>query len=183
VKLITAIDQFIETIGGVAAWLALLMVIVQFVVVVLRYTFAYGSIFLQESIVYLHATTFMVGAACVLLRGGHVRVDIFYSSQSPRQQALVDLGGCLLFLIPFCILVLLTSWPIMMNSWAVFEGSKETSGIQAVFILKSLPVIFAALLLLQGFSMALRAFLIFSGRLTQPVECCPRTKSDSSVGM
>ena len=86
------------------------MVLVQFFVVVMRYVFGTGSIQFQEIILYMHGILFMVAAAGTLLTNDHVRVDIIYSNLSPRKQAAVELIGCILFLLPFCGLVLYTSW-------------------------------------------------------------------------
>ena len=71
------IDAANSVIGRTTAWLALIMVLVQFVVVMMRYVFGVGSIMMQESVIYMHAFLFMLGAGYTLLQGGHVRVDIF----------------------------------------------------------------------------------------------------------
>lgn len=157
------IDALNENIGKVVAWLALMMVIVQFIVVIMRYVFGIGSIFMQESIIYLHAVVFMVGAGYTLLHNGHVRVDIFYREASPRRKAVVDLVGVVIFLIPVCALIWWASWPYVASSWEVFEGSRETSGIQAVFLLKTVILVFVALVVLQGISLAIRSLLILAG--------------------
>ncbi len=157
------IDTANEKIGRAVAWLAMAMVAVQFVVVVMRYVFGLGSIMMQESVTYMHAVLFMAGAGYTLLHGGHVRIDVFYANASAKRKALVDLAGVALFLVPFCVLIWWYSWPYVANSWKVFEGSKETSGIQAVFLLKSVILLFAALVLAQGLSMALRALLVLGG--------------------
>ena len=153
------IDGLNENVGKAVAWLVLLMVIVQFAVVILRYVFGIGSIFLQESIIYLHAVVFMLGAGYTLLHSGHVRVDIFYREASPRRKAVVDLLGVVVFLVPVCALIWWASWPYVGSSWRVFEGSRETSGIQAVFLLKTVILVFVALVVLQGISMAIRSLL------------------------
>lgn len=157
------IDAFNERIGTTIAWAALAMVAMQFVVVVLRYVYGFGSIFMQESVTYLHATLFMVGAGYTLLHGGHVRVDIFYRNATPRRKALVDLLGVLLFLIPVCVLIGWSSFPYVQQSWSVFEGSKETSGIQGVFLLKSVILVFVVLMVLQGVSLALQSIMVLAG--------------------
>lgn len=153
------IDIVNETIGRYTAWLALAMVLIQFVVVVMRYVFGIGSIMMQESVIYLHAVLFMVGSGYTLLHGGHVRVDVFYREASPQRKALVDLAGVIVFLIPVCLVIWWYSWPYAKASWRVFEGSRETSGIQAVFLLKSVILVFTALMILQGISLALRSLL------------------------
>ena len=93
--LIDNIERFIDWSGRTVSWLTLLMVIVTFVVVVLRYVFDIGWIALQESVTYMHAMVFLVGASWTLQQEAHVRVDIFYSRFSPRTKAWIDLGGSL----------------------------------------------------------------------------------------
>lgn len=158
-----AIDRINTVVGRLTAWVALAMVLVQFLVVVLRYVFGVGSIMMQESVTYMHATLFMVGAGYTLLQGGHVRVDIFYREASNRFKNVVDFAGVIAFLLPACSIIWLYSWPYVRNSWAVFEGSKETSGIQGVYLLKSLILAFAVLVAIQGISMALRSLLALMG--------------------
>ena len=92
-RLARAIDRLNETIGVSVAWLALLTVLVEFAVVLMRYVFGVGSVKMQELIVYMHATVFMVAAGYTLLHNGHVRCDIFYAAASPRRKALIDLIG------------------------------------------------------------------------------------------
>ncbi len=158
------IDSFNDWIGRVTAWSALLMVIIQFVVVVMRYVFGIGSIMMQESVVYLHSLLFMIGAGYTLLYGGHVRVDAFYRDASEKRKALIDFIGVIVFLVPVCGVIWWYSWPYVASSWMVFEGSKETSGIQAVFLLKTTILIFALLVTLQGISMAIHALLVMLGK-------------------
>jgi len=173
-----AIDTFSDFVGRWVAWLAVIMVLVQFTVVVLRYVFGIGLILMQESVVYLHGILFMLGAGYTLLRGGHVRVDIFYQPAAPRSKALIDLAGSLLFLLPVCALITIYSWPYIANAWAVYEGSKETSGIQAVFLLKSIILAFTFLLGLQGVSMALHAMLVLRGMEAKPA---PAARAEERV--
>ncbi len=157
------VDAISETTGVILSWAALLMVLVQFVVVVMRYVFGVGSIFAQESIVYMHGTMFMVAVGYTLLHDGHVRVDIFYSDANQRQRALVNFCGVFVFLLPVCILTWWVSWPFVTAAWAVYEGSQEGSGIQAVFLLKTVILVFAAALSVQGLSMAARSLFMLMG--------------------
>ncbi|MGI9498434.1 MAG: TRAP transporter small permease subunit [Geminicoccaceae bacterium] len=158
------IDGLNERIGRTVAWLTLCMVLLQFVVVVMRYVFGIGSVIMQEAIVYMHASIFLVGAAYTLLHNGHVRCDIFYSDASPRTRAIVDLIGVFLFLLPMCVMIFWVSWPYVVNAWAVLEGSPEGRlGIPGVFLLNSVILVFAALLGLQALSMAIHASLRLAG--------------------
>lgn len=162
-KLAGVIDAANEKIGRATAWLALAMVLLQFTVVVLRYIFGFGSIMMQEGITYLHAILFMFGAGYTLLHGGHVRVDIFYRDATPRTKAIVDMAGVILFLIPVSLLIIWATWPYIVTSWSVHEGSRETSGIQAVYLLKTVILVFAGLMIVQGLAMAARSWLVIKG--------------------
>jgi TRAP-type mannitol/chloroaromatic compound transport system permease small subunit len=152
------IDRLNAAIGRAAAWLAVAVVALQFAVVVLRYVFGIGSIWLTESILYAHAALFMLVAAWTLREGGHVRVDIFYAHVSQRTRALIDLLGAGLLLVPFMAVMLYFALPYVARSWAILETSRETSGLPAVFLLKTLIPVFAAMLALQGLAQAMRAF-------------------------
>ncbi len=144
------------------AWLALALVLVTFSVVVLRYLFEVGSIALQESILYLHASVFLLGAAYTLRVDGHVRVDIFYRHLSARGQAVVNLLGALLLLLPVCGFLLWISWDYAATAWSLREGSRETGGLPYVYLLKTLIPLAAFLLILQGISQMLASLAVLS---------------------
>ena len=122
----------------------LAVVLAQFALVVARYVFSYGSIWLTESVTYGHATLIMLAAAWTLKAGGHVRVDVFYAHASERTRALIDLAGSLLLLLPFTLVLLWLSVPYAARSWAILERSQEVGGLPLVFVLKTLVPLFAA---------------------------------------
>ncbi len=162
-QIAAVIDGLNEWTGRLVAWLTLAMVLVTCAVVLLRYAFDLGWIAVQESITYLHAVVFMLGAAYTLRHDGHVRVDIFYRRFSPRGQAWVDLFGALLLLLPVCIFILWISWEYVAASWALYEGSRDAGGLPLVYLLKSVIPLMALLLLLQGISQMLRSLLVLLG--------------------
>tara|TARA_R110001592_G_scaffold363402_1_gene688339 strand:- start:45517 stop:46077 length:561 start_codon:yes stop_codon:yes gene_type:complete len=162
-QLARGIDCFTEWMGRIIAWLTLGMMAITCTVVVMRYFLETGSIALQESVTYMHAVVFLLGAAYTLKRGGHVRVDILYQKFSLRGQALVDALGALLFLIPVCILILIFSWDYVANSWAVSEVSKEAQGLPWVYLLKTLLLVMPATILLQGVAEIIKNLLFFFG--------------------
>lgn len=137
--------------GKAIAWLTVVMVLLTFTIVILRYGFNLGWIWLQESVTYLHVAVFSIAAAWTLQQDGHVRVDIFYSAMSEQKRALVNLVGTLLFLIPFCLFIVIIAWPYVANSWSLMESSREAGGLPIVFLLKSLILLMPALLLGQAF--------------------------------
>ncbi len=148
--LIDNIERFIDWSGRTVSWLTLFMVIVTFIVVVLRYVFDIGWIALQESVTYLHALVFLAGASWAMQQEAHVRVDIFYSRFSARTKAWVNLLGSLLLLLPVMVFVVWISWDYVVDSWEVLEGSREAGGLPAVFLLKSLILVMAVMLILQA---------------------------------
>jgi TRAP-type mannitol/chloroaromatic compound transport system permease small subunit len=156
------VDRLNAVIGRAVAWLALAVVLLQFVLVVARYLFGLGSIWLTETVIYAHAALFMLAATWTLRAGGHVRVDIFYSEASARTKALIELIGGMLFLLPFMIVLAWLSIPYAARSWAILEHSQETSGLPLVFVLKTLIPIFALLMALQGVAQAVRAVAALS---------------------
>ncbi len=164
--IIRRIDALNQWTGRAIAWAMLAMVLVQFLVVILRYVFSVGFISMQESILYLHGIVFLIGSGFTLLHDGHVRVDIFYREAGPRYRALVDLLGSMFLLLPFCAVIFWLSYGYIMNSWLVLEGSPEASGLPLVFLLKSVIWIFAILLGLQGIALGLRAFQTIAGERT-----------------
>ncbi len=155
-----SIDTLTELTGRLLAWLTLLMMVLLCLVVILRYGFEVGSVALQESVTYLHASVFMLGAAYTLKHGGHVRVDIFYRNFSPRTQAWINSLGSIVFLLPLCATIFIISWEFVRQSWHIHEVSSEPGGIPAVFLLKTLIPLMAITLSLQGLAEILRNTLV-----------------------
>jgi len=158
------IDRLTTVVGRVVAWLALVVVLLQFALVVARYLFGLGSIWLTETVIYAHATLFMLAAAWTLKAGGHVRVDVFYAEASVRTRAKIDLAGALLLLLPFALVLVWLGVPYAARSWAILERSQETSGLPLVFAFKTLIPAFAVMMALQGIAQAIRAL----GALARP---------------
>ena len=154
------IDNFTDRCGRLLAWLVLAMALLTTVVVVLRYGFNTGSIMAQEAVTYMHGCLFMLGAAYALKSGAHVRVDIFYRNFSERGRAWVNSLGGIVFLMPLCAFIGVSSWSYVTESWAILETSPEPGGIPAVFLLKSLLPLMAVNLFLQGLAETLRSTLV-----------------------
>lgn len=151
------IDRLSIGVGQVVAWLTLIMVAGTFLIVLLRYLLDSGFIWMQESVTWMHAAIFMLGAAWALRTGDHVRVDVFYKKMSSRNQGWVDLLGTLLFLLPMCGYIFFESLPYVQQSWQILERSREASGLPGLFLLKTLIPLAALLLALQGVSDLVRA--------------------------
>ncbi len=154
------IDRISTASGQAAAWLTLVMVVITFVIVVMRYVFDAGLIWVQESVVWMHAVVFMLGAAYTLSAEEHVRVDVFYGTMGERRRAWVDLIGVLIFLLPLCVFLGWASFDFVMQSWSIGESSRESGGLPYPFVplLKSVLLLMPVTVALQGVSLALKSF-------------------------
>ena len=158
-RIAAALDAIAERTGRMIAWLTLGMVLATVAVVVMRYAFGQGLIWLQESVNWMHSLVFMLGAAYTLQADQHVRVDIFYREMSERRKAIVNLAGTVLFLLPLCAFLLFESWQYVATAWRIAERSREAGGLPMLYLLKSVIPLMAVLLAVQGASLALRACL------------------------
>ena len=161
-KLVQTIDAITELLGKMVAWLTLLMVLLTFSIVVLRYGFNLGWIGMQESVLYFHGLVFMLGAAYTLKHEGHVRVDIFYQKYTLKQKALLNLFGSVMLLLPVCIFIFFISFNYVMSSWQIMESSPEAGGLPLVYLNKTLILLLAITLTLQGIAEITRNLLILS---------------------
>lgn len=159
-KFVQTIDVITELLGKTVAWLTLLMVLLTFSIVLLRYGFNLGWIGMQESVLYFHGLVFMLGAAYTLKHDGHVRVDIFYQKYSYKQKALLNLFGSIMLLLPVCIFIFFISVNYVMSSWQIMESSPEAGGLPLVYLNKSLILLLAITLSLQGLAEITRNLLI-----------------------
>lgn len=160
VKIATFIDKFNKSVCVAVSMATLLMVLLTFVIVLLRYGAGLGWIAMQESVLYLHGLVFMVGMAYTLSTDDHVRVDVFYRHFNAQRKAWVNIFGCLLLLAPTCLVVLYFSFSYVAESWRLLESSKEAGGLPLVYLLKTLIPLSAILLLLQGVSEVLKSINI-----------------------
>lgn len=152
IKISNIIKNFNSSLGKVVSWLTLFMVIVTFIIVILRYVFNLGFIWMQELVRFMYAGVFMLAAAYTLENDEQVRIDILYQKMPIKIKALVNLLGSLFFLIPVCLVILFFSFNYVMNSWIHLEGSLEERGLHGVFILKTFIWVFSFTLILQSIS-------------------------------
>ena len=159
--LIETLDRLNRRVGEFVAWLLVAMVIVTFAVVVLRYAFDVGWVWVQESVTWMHACVFMLAAAYTLACDDHVRVDVFYRDMSPRRRAIVDLAGTVLFLLPVTAFLLVTGFEYAAVSWRIGETSREAGGLPFPWpsLMKTAIPAASLMLMLQGVVIAGRAVI------------------------
>ncbi len=153
------LDRLSDAVGRAASWLTLLMIVVTAIVVIMRYVFDAGLIWLQESVTWMHAFVFMMGCAYTLARDEHVRVDIFYRDMSPARKGWVDAAGVLLFLWPMCVFLGFAAWDFVATSWTLKEASRESGGLPYPMLplIKSVLVLMPVTVALQGLALFLRS--------------------------
>ena len=144
------IDNINLQLCKLVSWFTLFMVVLTFLIVLLRYGFNVGWIAMQESVMYLHSMVFLLGAAHTLRVNEHVRVDIFYRQMTEADRRKVDIVGAILFLLPVNLFVFFVCFDYVADSWALFETSPEAGGLPLVFLLKSLLLLFATIMTMQG---------------------------------
>ncbi len=167
IRVAKGIDAFTEFVGKLVIWLVPLVLAVGVWNVANRYVGraigqSLGSNVFIELQWYIFSVIFFLGSAYVLKHGDHVRVDLFYANHSPRRKALVDLLGTLLFLMPFCILLIYFSWPVVTTSWRIREMSPDPGGLPR-YPLKAFLIVSPILLMIQGVSEIIKNLAVVSG--------------------
>ncbi|MEE2667234.1 MAG: TRAP transporter small permease subunit [Pseudomonadota bacterium] len=138
-----------ESVGKNISWIIIVMVVVQIIIVLARYVFGIGFIKLQELMIYMHGMLFTLASGYTLLHDEHVRVDVIYRESSLRYKSYINFFGSIFLLLPFIYILIKTSLPYVQRSWRILEGSPVTSGLNAIYILKTVLIIFPLLLLIQ----------------------------------
>ena len=161
IRVANAIDRAQDRLGKWIIWVALIMVLIAGFNTFARYTDRMTGLGLSSNMYielqwYLFSVLFLLGAAYTLKHDAHVRVDLLYGRLGPVGKAWIDLGGTVLFLIPFCVLMLWVSWPSVVNSWSVMEMSPDPGGLPRYPIKTVVPLAFI-LVLIQGISLGCRS--------------------------
>ena len=155
--IVRTIDLANELVGKAVSWLTVLMVLNVFLVVILRYAFSIGWVWMQEFYVWIHASVFLLGAGYTLLHDGHVRIDLIYRTASARYKALVNICGGIALGGPLIYVIFERSWPIIVRSWENLEKSAEVGGMPGLFIFKTVIAVFCVLFGLQILALLLRS--------------------------
>lgn len=155
-RLASSIDQFTKWVGERIIWISTILVVLIFADVLMRYLFSTSKAWITDLEWHLFAMLFLLGSAYTLKVDQHVRVDVFYAKFSKRKQGIINGLGVIIFLIPWCLIVIYTSFHYAEHSFAVNERSAEPGGLPARFIIKGMITIGFVLLLLQGIASLLR---------------------------
>lgn len=162
-ELARKIDRAQDAFGRALAWVMLVLVLVVFTDVVLRYLFQLTYVWTQELSWYLFSIAYLMGAGYVMLWDEHVRVDILYSRLSPRGKAWLDFVLLWIFFFPSVLMVMYTTWPFFRNALAVYEGSPDPGGIPLRWALKAVIILGFGVLAIQGVSQAIKNYYVARG--------------------
>lgn len=160
------IDRISEWSGRTISWLVLAMVLIVCYDVIMRFVFLQGSVALQELEWHLFALIFLIGSAYTFKHEGHVCVDILSHSRwmTPVRSAWVQVIGGLFFLLPFCLLITISSFDFVETSYRFAEKSPDPGGLAYRYLLKAVIPLAFILLLLQGLVSIFRNLLIVLGK-------------------
>lgn len=162
-RIIQALDAFNRSAGSLTSLVMLPLLCITLAVVVLRYVFGVGLIWLQDSYVWLTSLFFIGLSGSALLHDRHVRVELFYARMRPKTQAVVNILGVLLLLWPTLTVIALNSYKPIARSWRFLEASPNAGGLTFAYVHKSLIYVFCALLFIQGLSLLLKSVGVLRG--------------------
>ncbi len=181
-RVIAGIDAVMDLTGAVASALLIALAGVLAYNVVARYAFSASSIALEELAWHFYSAIFLLGLSYALKSGSHVRVDLIFEGLSARTRAYIDLGGCLVFLLPLCAVVMVSGWHFTLDAWGfgerpdgllaqlqqawesgIGEKSQDPGGLNNRWVIKGVIPLSFALLFLAGIAHALRQVHILRG--------------------
>jgi TRAP-type mannitol/chloroaromatic compound transport system permease small subunit len=157
-RLADGIDDFIDFVGRITSWIALVLALVMGANVLLRYGFSYGRIWAQELEWHLLVPLVLLGMSYALRHGEHVRVDILFATFSPRTKQMIELISAILGML-FSLLVIWLSFAYVYQSWSIDEGTANPGGIDYRYVIKAVIPVGFGLLFLQSLSDAIHSVL------------------------
>jgi TRAP-type mannitol/chloroaromatic compound transport system permease small subunit len=157
------LDRVITKIGKLAAWAGLALILVTIFDVVTRRYFNLGSTKLQELEWHFHTILFAFCIGYAYLKDSHVRIDLLREKLSERTQWWLEVAGCLLFLLPYCALIVYYGIDFVERSFATGEVSASATGLSYRWIIKAAIPVGFALLGLAGVAVLLRKIVELFG--------------------
>ncbi len=156
-RLINLLDWISEKTGNLVSWIAVFLAVIIGFDVVIRYVFQFTFIWMIETEIYMFGILFLLSSGYTFKYEKHVRVDVFYSKFSEKRKAWIDLFGGLFLLIPWCYVIIVSSWYYGLSSFIMGESSPQPGGLPALYVLKFSITLGFILLLIQGISSILKS--------------------------
>ena len=185
-KSIKLIDRIQTVLGAIASILLIGLVLLMVYNVIARYAFSASSLGLEELTWHFYAAIFLLGIPYALKSDSHVRVDLIFEKLSPKTQAIIDLTGTLLFLIPSCLIIAWTGWNFTVSAYqfgvqpdsisaffnqitstGIGEKSQDPGGLLNRWIIKGVIPLSFCCLLLAGIRVGLEKIVFFKNTKTE----------------
>lgn len=163
-RVVAVIDRINDAFGKLAGWLTAFLVLIVMFDVVTRYVFNFSIVASQEGEWHVYSLVFLLGAGWALKEDRHVRVDVFYTKQSPRVKAWINIVGSFIFLLPFSILGFYATVPYVKASFKVRETSPDPGGLPGRWLIKGAILVGFALLFIQAISEIIKAIQFVRGK-------------------
>jgi len=168
-KIERVINRFSDIVGYIAAALMLVMLVNVFYDAIMRYLFRTGSIAMQEMEWHIFAAVFLFGISYALKEEGHVRVDIIYDGCSPKYQAIVNIVGTFIFLVPLAVLIINGSIWFVHEAYISGEISGDPGGLTHRYLIKSVIPLAFTFLVISAAGFVLRNIRLYRGLELPPV--------------
>jgi len=134
-------------------WLAFLVVLAEFQIVLLRFVFSYEQTLMSDLVRFWYGSLFLFGSYYTLIKDGHVRVDVLYTNFSEKNKARVNLFGSLILGIPLCLIIFFRGMAckqcVLNQPIMNFETSQSTQGMNIKYLMAGFLIIFAITMLIQ----------------------------------
>jgi len=158
--IIRRLDWVNEKIGTAISWFTLVLAVVIGIDVCVRYVFKFTYIWITELEIYFFAFVFLLASGYTFQYDKHVRVDVFYAKMTEKRKAWMNILGGVFLLIPWCYVVIVSSWYYGYSSFLMNESSAQPGGLPAVFVLKFCITLGFVFVLVQGISQILKSCMI-----------------------
>ncbi|MXW91976.1 MAG: TRAP transporter small permease subunit [Rhodospirillaceae bacterium] len=173
-----AISLFTRSVGF--TWLALLVVVAELQIVILRFLYSYEQAFMADLVRFWYAALFLFASAYTLLHEGHVRVDVLYSGFGPRRRAWVNAVGAAILGAPVCWIVmtmgLANKFSVVSGPLLSFEVTQAGFGLYVKYMLAGYLLVFAVTMLLEFMA----SLLSNAGVLLEEADA-PQSKGESDA--
>ena len=141
-------------------WLAFMVVLAEFAIVISRFVFSYEQVFMGDIVRFWYAALFLFASSYTLLHEGHVRVDVLYTHFSERKKAISNIIGSVFLGTPLCWVILtqgMTGKGSSLNAPLIkFEISQSGYGLYTKYLMAGFLAIFAITMMIQFISMFLQ---------------------------
>ncbi len=160
-----AIAGFLRSLGFI--WLALLIVLADFQIVLARFIFSYEQAFMGDLVRFWYAALFLFASAYTLITEGHVRVDVAYASFGERARAWSNLVGSVVLGVPLCWIILTagmrTKSSVINAPLLSYEVTQSGYGMYVKYLMAGFLLIYALSMLMQFLGYALRNAAVLLG--------------------